>query len=135
MVTTKASAVAAQGKQAPAQSALTRAVSKCLLFSCGPFFCYPWKPIVNEIQGVEYTVANKHFWQQHKDTWNLLWHVVCLFFQLWSNFAFLSAAEPLLLQWLGGQKFGLSSALFSKLLEMRYLCLSSAGTPLLSHLI
>lgn len=72
---------------------IRRALSKCLLFSFGPFFCYPWKPIVNENAGVSYYIANKHFWQQHKDTYNLLWHCVCLFFQLWSNFALLERLD------------------------------------------
>jgi hypothetical protein len=72
---------------------LGRAISKCLLFSCGPFYCYPWKPLINEVAGVSYEVANKHFWAQHKDTYNLLWHVVCMFFQVWSNLSFLARIE------------------------------------------
>jgi hypothetical protein len=96
---TSASASASTSKDAAKKPSagggfsLGRAISKCLLFSCGPFYCYPWKPLINEVAGVSYEVANKHFWAQHKDTYNLLWHVVCMFFQVWSNLSFLARIE------------------------------------------
>ena len=80
---------------------LSRVLSKSLLYACGPFFCYPWKPIINEMSGVPYDVAYKHFWAQHKDPLNLVWHFVCLFFQLFANFAFLAAIEGPALDFLG----------------------------------
>lgn len=80
---------------------LTRVLSKSLLYACGPFFCYPWKPIINEASGVSYDVAYKHFWAQHKDPLNLVWHFICLFFQLFGNFAFLAAIEGPTLDFLG----------------------------------
>jgi len=71
-------------------------ISKSLLFSFGPFFAYPWKPIINLLFGTTYPIAFKNFWEQHRDFYNILWHVVCLFFQIFSNFAFLSAVDDYL---------------------------------------
>jgi hypothetical protein len=48
---------------------------------------------MNEICGDSYDAAYRHFKAQHRDSANLLWHVLCLFFQLFSNFAFLAAIE------------------------------------------
>jgi hypothetical protein len=64
-----------------------------ILYSFGPFFGYPWKPILNAFGGSSYTVGYKHFWAQHQDLFNLLWHAVCMIFQLSGNFLLLQALD------------------------------------------
>jgi hypothetical protein len=64
-------------------------ISQSILYGMGPFFSYPWKPILNQVYGTTYEVAFEHFWQQHRNVYNLAWHFVCLFFQLFGNFGLL----------------------------------------------
>lgn len=80
---------------------MTNSISTLLkssLFSFGPFFTYPWKPILNLIYGDSYKIGYKHFYDQHKHPTNLIMHTICLFFQLFGNFALLSEVDKLLLQ-------------------------------------
>jgi hypothetical protein len=86
------------------------------VYAFGPFFCYPWKPIINFYKGDSYSVGYKHFYTQHKDPTNLAMHFVCLFFQLFGNFSFLSVLDKSLLPAIG---LGDGST--------KYLSLSSAG--------
>eukprot|EP00697_Spironema_sp_BW2_P016626 gnl/Spiro4/7994_TR4202_c0_g1_i2.p1 gnl/Spiro4/7994_TR4202_c0_g1~~gnl/Spiro4/7994_TR4202_c0_g1_i2.p1 ORF type:complete len:367 (-),score=47.68 gnl/Spiro4/7994_TR4202_c0_g1_i2:32-1132(-) len=73
-------------------------LSQGLLYFCGPFFCFPWKPLVNRISGVDYSTAySKHFRRDHSDPVNLALHAVCLVLQLWSNFALLAHIDALLI--------------------------------------
>lgn len=76
-------------------------LQKASLFSFGPFFTYPWKPIMNMMIGDTYPVAYKHFWDQHRHKTNLAMHVICLFFQVFGNFSLLSAIDAKL----GTQQF------------------------------
>jgi hypothetical protein len=72
---------------------LELALLQSLLYSLGPFFCYPWKPVINYFYGASYKVGYKHFWDQHQNPTNLAWHFVCLFFQVFGNFTFLHALD------------------------------------------
>jgi hypothetical protein len=56
------------------------------LFAGGPFYFYPWKPVLNELHGDRYEVGYKHFRQGHRNAVNLSLHVVCLFAQVFGNF-------------------------------------------------
>lgn len=69
-----------------------------LLYSAGPFFTYPWKPLLNVVAGDSYAVGYKHFRNDHTDPLNLGLHVVCLFFQVTGNFGFLWHLDDALLQ-------------------------------------
>ena len=64
-----------------------------MLYSFGPFFCYPWKPVFNWIYGTTYSLSYDHFYEQHKNHLNLTWHVMALFFQLFGNFVFLGLVD------------------------------------------
>lgn len=68
-------------------------LSQAALYAPGPFFCFPWKLLINSAYGSNYDAGFKHFWMQHKDYWNLTWHLVCLIFQLVGNIKFLCLAE------------------------------------------
>jgi len=70
--------------------------SQVLLYSLGPFFSYPWKPIMNFFKGSPYFESYEHFWDQHKCPSNQAWHYVCLYFQIFSNFALLSVVDAAL---------------------------------------
>lgn len=69
------------------------ALLQSAMYGFGPFFCYPWKPVINYFWGSNYKLGYKHFWDQHQNPTNLSWHLVCLFFQVFSNFAFLRAID------------------------------------------
>lgn len=75
-------------------SALAVFLSQAILYAPGPFFAWPWKPFVNHSSfGSSYSVGYKHFWLDHQDFWNLVWHVICLFFQISSNFSLLAVLD------------------------------------------
>jgi hypothetical protein len=76
---------------------------KAGVYAFGPFFCYPWKPAFNAIWGESYSLGYKHFYDQHKHPSNLGMHLVCLFFQLFGNFSFLSSIDQLFFP--GQQKY------------------------------
>jgi len=78
-------------------------VLQVLLYSSGPFFSFPWKPILNMVSGGSYRAAIHHFWTQHRNEYNLAWHVVCLFYQLIANFIFLGEVDSSLAVQLGYQ--------------------------------
>lgn len=71
-------------------------ISQIILYSFGPFFCYPWKPIFNTFGGANYTTGYKHFWLQHQDPFNLLWHLICLIYQVVGNFTLLLLVDQYL---------------------------------------
>ena len=64
-------------------------ILQIILYFFGPFFCYPWKPFLNTFYGSNYTIGYKHFWLQHQDPFNLLWHLICLVYQVIGNFSLL----------------------------------------------
>lgn len=68
-------------------------ILQVLLYSSGPFFSFPWKPILNSLAGGSYRTAVRHFWAQHRNEYNLAWHVVCLCYQLIANFIFLAEVD------------------------------------------
>jgi hypothetical protein len=72
---------------------LLNKVLQILLYALGPFFAYPWKPIINSLFGTSYINAYKHFYDQHKLKFNLLLHFICFFFQIFGNFALLNAID------------------------------------------
>ena len=97
-------------------------MSQMILYCFGPFFCYPWKPIINLKFGTTYSIGFKHFWEQHRDVYNLAWHFVCLFYQLFCNFAFLAAIDEYIIQ-----TYNLST-------ELRWFSIISAGLWILTLL-
>lgn len=74
-------------------SSLLNKLLQVLLYGLGPFFAYPWKPIINALFGTSYINAYKHFYEGHKLKFNLLLHFVCLLFQVIGNFALLNAID------------------------------------------
>jgi hypothetical protein len=71
-------------------------VSQVILYAFGPFFCYPWKPVFNTFGGASYATGYKHFWLQHQDPFNLLWHLICLIYQVLGNFTLLLLVDQYL---------------------------------------
>ncbi len=67
-----------------------------VLYFFGPFYCYPWKPVLGVLWGNSYPVGFKHFYDQHRHPTNLAWHAVCLFYQSIGNFALLNAVDQML---------------------------------------
>ena len=70
-----------------------KCILQILLFSLGPFYVYPWKPIVNMFAGDSYKVSLKHFKEGHYGAVNLAGHFVCLFVQTFGNFGLLSIVD------------------------------------------
>jgi hypothetical protein len=60
-----------------------------VLLAFAPFYCWPWKPVINTLLGTPYAVALKNFKEQHADPANLALHVVALAATLAANFALL----------------------------------------------
>eukprot|EP00729_Bicosta_minor_P001421 gene1421-15843_t len=60
-----------------------------VLYGGAPFFAYPWKPLLNALVGSSYSVAYSHFRRDHKYATNLAAHLLCLVWQLGSNYALL----------------------------------------------
>jgi hypothetical protein len=77
-----------------------------LMYSFGPFFCYPWKPICNAIFGTTYALSYEHFYDQHQNRVNLIWHMLALFFQLFGNFVLLNLIDSHLPQFDESAGFG-----------------------------
>eukprot|EP00931_Biecheleriopsis_adriatica_P004931 TRINITY_DN106514_c0_g1_i1.p1 TRINITY_DN106514_c0_g1~~TRINITY_DN106514_c0_g1_i1.p1 ORF type:complete len:307 (-),score=41.30 TRINITY_DN106514_c0_g1_i1:70-990(-) len=75
-------------------------VVQALLYSPGPFFCYPWKPFLNHMYGGDYLKSYKHFRMQHTDTLNLILHCFCLVWQISSNYALLHQLDKTILPFL-----------------------------------
>jgi hypothetical protein len=63
--------------------------AQTVLYAFAPFFAYPWKPLLNDVLGGDYAASYKHFRAQHMDGTNLALHMLCLVWQLSSNYAFL----------------------------------------------
>ena len=63
---------------------------KAVIYGFGPFFGYPWKPVMNEVWGGDYRESYTHFREQHMYGSNLLYHCLCFVWQLSSNYAFLN---------------------------------------------
>lgn len=51
---------------------------------------------MNFFKGSPYFESYVHFWDQHKCPSNQAWHYICLYFQAFSNFAFLSVVDAAL---------------------------------------
>lgn len=66
---------------------------KVVMYSGGPFFCYPQKPLLNLTHGADYDRAYLHFRRDHKDGRNLFFHMLCLAYQLTSNYAWLAELD------------------------------------------
>lgn len=71
--------------------------SAASLYGPAPFFCYPWKPLLNSIYGGGYVKSYRHFRMQHMDGLNLALHCLCLFWQLSSNYALLQDLDEVLM--------------------------------------
>lgn len=74
-----------------------RYVLQSLLFASGPFYTYPWKPLINSLIGHSYALALLHFKKAHYGTVNLALHGVCLFIQVAGNFGLLRRIDTVLL--------------------------------------
>jgi hypothetical protein len=75
---------------------LSVTLSQVILYAFGPFFCYPWKPFFNTFGGSSYSTGYKHFWLQHQDPFNLIWHLICLIYQVLGNFTLLFLVDQYL---------------------------------------
>ena len=64
-----------------------------VLYGGAPFFSYPWKPLINASVGSAYKTAYEHFRRDHALPANLAAHLVCLAWQLGSNYALLDAMD------------------------------------------
>ena len=64
-----------------------------LLFAGAPFYFYAPKAILNKRFGCNFDVAYYHFRKNHRNAVNLTCHVLCLFLQLFGNFALLHAID------------------------------------------
>ena len=67
-----------------------------IVYSGGPFFGYPWKPLLNSLYGGGYLESYKHFRAQHLVGSDLFYHCLCLVWQLSSNYAFLGSMDEAL---------------------------------------
>lgn len=91
-----------------------------LMYAGGPFFCYPGKPQLNSLWGDSYEVAYKHFRRDHFGKTNLGCHTVCLFFQVFGNFALLFELDQALpsLQFIPGIRLLSALSLLSWLIAL-----------------
>lgn len=71
-------------------------LSRAVLYGFGPFFGHPLKPLLSLLCGDGYETAYKHFRRDHSRADNLVLHLVCLAFQLLSNFALLGRLDEAL---------------------------------------
>lgn len=108
---------------------------KAVLYAGAPFFCYPWKPLLNAIWGQTYERAYTHFRRDHQDPSNLLFHTMCLALQLSFNYSLLSEGGKALAKLTGGGKaiedvlVTLTSAAWS------FVLLRARGAPLSVRLL
>eukprot|EP00756_Hemistasia_phaeocysticola_P061129 Hpha_TRINITY_DN4626_c0_g1::TRINITY_DN4626_c0_g1_i1::g.97023::m.97023 len=80
-----------------------------LMYFGGPFFCYPYKPILQGVYGrAGYDRAYEHFARDHNLPLNLGLHTLALVWQAVSNFAFLHRLEELFPALAGGGRPSLS---------------------------
>ena len=70
-------------------SSLSSRLVGLALYTPAPFFGYPWKPVLNYLLGGRYAESYGHFRAQHMGSRNLLYHFLCLGWQLGSNYALL----------------------------------------------
>jgi len=98
-------------------------MAQVVLYAFGPFFCYPWKPLLNAAMGCSYEIGYKHFRAQHKAPANVAWHSVCLVFQVLSNFCLLATIDGHLME-----SFGFRYKWFS-LVTAAMWCLSLLSAP------
>lgn len=68
-------------------------VIQTVTYGFAPFFAYPFKPLLNVAFGGGYPLSYKHFRAQHMDGNNLFYHVMCLVWQLSSNYALLGSLD------------------------------------------
>eukprot|EP00658_Telonema_sp_P-2_P059772 TRINITY_DN48899_c0_g1_i2.p1 TRINITY_DN48899_c0_g1~~TRINITY_DN48899_c0_g1_i2.p1 ORF type:complete len:348 (+),score=65.20 TRINITY_DN48899_c0_g1_i2:142-1185(+) len=78
------------------RTVLPDSILKVLLYGTAPFFSYPFKPMLEAAEGNGYAVAYRHFRRDHQDPHNLLYHCLCLVFQVRFNFSFLAEMDKLL---------------------------------------
>jgi hypothetical protein len=64
-----------------------------LLFSPGPFYCFPPKVMTHRAMGSDFEQAYYHFRQNHRNAVNLALHFVCFFVQIFGNFALLAEID------------------------------------------
>jgi hypothetical protein len=81
-----------------ARRSLGARLSLSLLLVFGPFYFYPWKPLVHWGSFLPYATAFRNFREQHTDTANLALHMICLLSQLTGNFGLLCALDVKLMQ-------------------------------------
>eukprot|EP00037_Helgoeca_nana_P012153 m.109814 g.109814 ORF g.109814 m.109814 type:complete len:317 (+) comp21284_c0_seq1:145-1095(+) len=73
------------------------------LYSAGPFFCYPHKPLFALLEGSGYSRSYAHFRRDHQNPTNLVLHCFALVYQLGSNFALLNELDNALRSILRGK--------------------------------
>jgi hypothetical protein len=62
---------------------------QAILYAFGPFYAYPYKPLLNHSFGDSYEIGYKHFRRDHNTVLNQLAHLICLVLQVAGNFLFL----------------------------------------------
>ena len=77
-------------------SVLPEPLLKLYLYGAAPFFGNPLKPLLNRLCGASYERSYTHFRRDHKVTKNILFHLLCLGFQLTSNYGLLAELDALL---------------------------------------
>ena len=102
-----------------------------LLMAPGPFYFYPWKPVVNAVAGDDYMTGYKHFASGHSHFVNLALHCVCLFIQVFGNFGLLNVIDGRINQPVQGVR--ILSAL-SAISWSAYLLVAAKGAPLVARL-
>ena len=79
----------------------SRRALQVVLFGMPPFYCFPWKPLLNIAAGDRYEVAYDHFVVHHRTVVNVALHLVCMAAQLSGNFGLLAIVDAELTSALG----------------------------------
>jgi len=66
---------------------------RALQYTIPPFFANPIKPWVNSFDGSAYERAYEHFRRDHNQADNLFYHMLCLVYQVGSNYGFLASLD------------------------------------------
>mmetsp|Transcript_16890 Transcript_16890/g.43101 ORF Transcript_16890/g.43101 Transcript_16890/m.43101 type:complete len:310 (+) Transcript_16890:26-955(+) len=108
---------------------------QALLYAPGPFFCFPWKPLVNHLWGDAYKKAYSHFRRDHNTPANLALHFICLVFQVTTNFALLHHLDGMLASHLAPLEAVPLLSASTAVVWTGYLLLASSPAPLIPRLL
>ena len=100
-------------------------ILQIILYSNGPFYCYPWKPIINYFVGDGYPIAYQHFRRDHHGYVNVTLHLICLCLQVCANYSFLALID----EWLETKGWGLRPSVLMITVAMWVFTLLTSGSP------